>query len=361
MPTLAIGQALRRQRQLATLDALVERYDKIRASQLPDIYDTALCQLRSICLHPWHILFLRRNFLEGSDGGKDSYRVLFTRHDVIDKLLALLNVYSAILSAQAEEVGDITDFENKLFGLIEVLYNTGAKHVHYDTYPGPSGGWASVNEYQNYLEHEAVLRNPRKGKIGLRESHLNGAADLLFGPVFTVTVPANEAKDGLEREVPLTQLLDIAVGLLEKEDIEENAEDFIFAMQATTQANDLDRLHGQIDRKPLLAEQLHATAFEKSEKKTLSIRPLIPGNVMIESTSPAPSYHPGQLSTAVPSPQQRKPPPKLRLFRGRTEEPASTPEAKPSITETQIMHPERRSSRVRRETEIMMAWKTERY
>lgn len=332
MPILALGKALQRRNHLATLDALVEQYEKVRACQLEDSYDIALRQLRSIFFHNWHILFVRRDFLPGSVTGISgrSYRTIFTREQTVDKLVSLLQVYSAILIAQAEEVGDFEEFEIQLFALIGVVYNTGAKHVHHKAYERPQE-WASVDEFQSYVEHGEILKNARKGKIGVHERDLpKGAAALLFDPEFTVLVP--EAEDGMECELPLAKVLDIAAELLEDAELAEREKESR-AGAGSEEEQELDRAtDGQA---PL--DQAYASTFATSTLG-LSLRPHHPNTSItkpkksktppiLNLTRPAPATEP-----ALPSPQQRKPIPKIRLFRARSDTPAQhtpPPEPKP--------------------------------
>lgn len=345
MPILALGKALRRRNHLATLEALVEQYDSVRACQLEDSYDIALRQLRSIFFHNWHILFVRRDFLPGSINKKSgtSYRTIFTREQVVDKMVSLLQVYSAILVAQAEQVGDFENFETRLFALIGGVHNTGANHVHRIAYERPSA-WTMIVEQQGYVQNAEALKNPRRGKIGIHEHDLiEGAVQLLFDPDFTVVEPETED------EVPLAKVLDSAAALLEDEE----------EKQSATEDEKLDAAEPAV--------QEASSAFATISKLKLTLRPSpdptkakIPPPTL-DLTRPTPPTSP-----ALPSPQQRRPPiPKIRLFRARSD--TSTPPPPPPVSEMAEMDLDleappanclRNSTRVKRETDVMMNWGT---
>lgn len=352
MPILALGKALRRRNHLATLDALVEQYDSVRACQLEDSYDIALRQLRSIFFHNWHILFVRRDFLPGSINKKSgtSCRTIFTREQVVDKMVSLLQVYSAILVAQAEEVGDFESFETRLFALIRGVHNTGANHVHRIAYERPSA-WTMIVEQQGYVQNAEALKNPRKGKIGIHEHDLiEGAVELLFDPEFTVVVSE------MEDEVPLAKVLDSAAGLLEDEDAIEKE-------KGKQSANDEAAVTGDevLDTQEPVSHE-DRSVFATSGKLKLTLRPS-PRDFTFDLTCPTPLTSP-----ALPSPQQRRPPiPKIRLFRARSDTSTPPPIPKPPVAEMADMdldleappaHSLRKSTRVKRETDVMMSWET---
>ena len=361
MPILALGKALQRRNHLATLDQLVEQYDKVRACQLEDSYDIALRQLRSIFFHNWHILFVRRDFLPGSSKKEGAgYRTLFTREQVLDKLVSLMQVYSAILVAQEDSVGDFEEFETKLFELIEGVHNAGAKHVHHVVCERPSE-WASTAEFGSYVEHAEVLRNPRKGKIGIHEHDpIEGAVALLFEPEFTVIIPEEELEDGMENGVPLKNVLDSAADLLEDEEAAEKEDKKKAAAEAASAEAD-----GKVD---LDGDSPTTSAFATSSLK-LTLRPHANAKApppVLDLSLPVRTIEP-----ALPPPQHRKPIPKIRLFRARSDTPAQsfTPpaELKRTFSETSEMerememenppaHSLRKSTRVKRETEIVIGW-----
>lgn len=386
MPILAIGQALRRQKQLNVLDWLVDEYDRLRASDKEDKYDIALRNLRSIFFHSWRILLVRREHLSGS--GTGSYRTIFNRKDVTAKLVSLLQIYHAILVAQAEEVGDFEDFETNLFALIGGIYRAGFRHIHHEAYPRPKEGWSSVTEYHSYMANAEAMRNPSVGKIGLYERDLTeGAVELLFEPKFTVTLPGEETGEESEHEKPLAEVLNIAVGTLESDEedevVQEPEKKFSRQPSRSPQKATTNNNSQQDDQDNSLLSPPTEPKTSAFATSTLRLTPRPPKIRLRKTSKSIPDLPlPPPEATQKPdlrSPQQRKQGFKLRLFRNRSSTPAQQSSSTPPQRDLWTPSPKNegmelgmevdvnesmadgsvggRSARVKRETGVMMGWK----
>jgi len=220
MPTLHLGDRSRHFKQLQRLQShrLARRSDPLSAYQYEG-HLTALTRLNEILTQEWSILLLRRRFFQS----RQSYVEFIPRCDVVTKLLTVLEAYEKCLTHQAlynprgAVKYDLTEFEQRLFGAVEALNLLGSSSsdsgsdlpktapLRYGIVRGPKRtGWMCTREGETWRANMAVLLDPGKGKLRVREWEHEDVGFLVDG-LISVTFSDGEGEDA--RAIPLAEAL----------------------------------------------------------------------------------------------------------------------------------------------------------